>query len=142
MPPSLVGAASGDSLLSSYLIIIGTIMATVLVVTLHTVVYMQNDFGSWESTSASTIQLQPPKQLPVPNVVVSTTKPNISVSSIIARTQKEPEISVSVIIASIDRDKTNEENQIYEETSFPTEDPVIVSARKPSANLRRERYRQ
>ncbi len=88
MHPSLVGAPLGDSRLSSYWKVIVTIVATVLVLTLQTILYVQTAFGGWESTSASTIQLQPIEHLHVQKVV--RTGPEISISSIIASTQREP----------------------------------------------------
>ena len=104
---------------------------------------MQTAFGGWESTSASTIQLQQPRQMSVPKKKIA---PKISVASIIASTHKEPGISVASIIASIDHDTINEDHdnvdeddKFYNDTNFPTEDPAIIVARKPSANLRRER---
>lgn len=56
--PDTNGAPSGESRLSSYLVVIGTIVMTVLILTLHSVKYMETSFGGWDTKSASTIDIR------------------------------------------------------------------------------------
>ena len=101
--PDTKGAPSGESRLSSYLVVIGTIVMTVLILTLHSVKYMETSFGGWDTKSVSTIDIRT-----VGSISTTTTNP------------KEQFTASNSNLRAKGRDENNSNNEeAFSEEEFP-----------------------